>query len=396
MQYNFDEIINRAHTNCMKYDGRSMIFGREDVLPMWVADMDFKTPDFITAAIRKRAEHQVYGYPLKPGSYYEAIQDWMQKRHRWNILREWITFSPGVVPGLAMAVMATTSPGDKIIIQTPVYFPFFEVIQGLDRELVINELLLKDGHYEINFEELEQLIDERTSAIMLCSPHNPVGRVFTRNELLRMGNLAVQNNMTIISDEIHSDLTLNNHSHVPVAALSEDIANRSIVAMAPSKTFNMAGLATSTVIIPNEEIRQKYNHYLQALHLGMGNIFGIAGLEAAYKQGHEWLNQMLHYIEDNLEWLKHEFQEKTPEIKVIEPEATYLAWLDLRELGMNDKELQTFLAEKARVGLNNGARFGKGGEGFMRINFAAPRAVVEEGVRRITRAVRLHRQQTHF
>ena len=392
MQYNFDEIIDRTNTGSVKYDYTEKVFGTNDVLPMWVADMDFKTPDFVVEAVKKRAEHEIYGYPVKPDSFYNSVKKWLAERHDWDISTEWLSFSPGVVPGIATSVLAVTQPGDKIIIQSPVYFPFYEVVEGTGREYVVNELKLDNGKYYIDFPALEEAITPDVKAILFCSPHNPVGRVWTEEELKELGRITKKYDITIISDDIHADFIYPPNKHIPIASINDDLAERTITTITPSKTFNIAGLSTSVVVIPNMEKRNAYNEQLKTLHLGMGNIFGIAALEAAYTNGAPWLDELMHYLSGNLEWMNQYFESNLPELKIIQPEATYLAWIDFSALGLGDEELKQFVTNEAKIALNPGIMFGKGGEGFMRLNFACPREILKKGVYRLENAVREKRK----
>jgi cystathionine beta-lyase len=385
-KYNFDEIIPRSGTNCIKYDAREWMFKTNDVLPLWVADTDFRTPDFIVDAIKKRVEHEIYGYTFKPDSYYDAIIGWMKRRHDWDVKKEWISFSPGVVAGLTIAIETFSKPGDGVIVQPPVYFPFFDSVKGTKRKLVENPLKIENGRFTFDFEDLKLKIDENTKLLLLCNPQNPGGMVWTRSELEKLSAICLENGIMVISDEIHSDLIFNGHAHIPFATLSEEAAKNSVVCMAPSKTFNVAGLASSLVIIPDKNKHARYERALNIGHLGMGNIFGSVALEAAYAKGDEWLNQLMDYLWENYLFLEKLIRKNLPKVKVMKPEATYLIWLDFRAYGMNDEELMKFTVEKAKVGLNNGARFGTGGDGWLRLNIGCPRSVLEEGLERLKSA----------
>lgn len=388
MKYNFDTIIARENTDCVKYDLRKAFFGKEDVQPLWVADMDFETPDFIREAVIKRAMHPIYGYTFRSDSFSNCVINWMKIRHKWEIKKDWVSFSPGVVPALNMAVLAFTNPGDKVIVQPPVYFPFFSAVKNHGRELVYNQLLENNGKYEMDFEGLESQIDEKTKLLLLCHPHNPVGRLWTTNELERLVDICSRKNIIIVSDEIHSDLMLNGNVHVPLASISEKAAEISITCIAPSKTFNLAGLGTSALIISNPEHKKKYEKILEDVHVGMGNLFGIVSTEAAYNNGEEWLKQLLGYLNENYSILTKFFEDRIPKIKVIPAEATYLIWLDCRGLGLKGKELRSFVIEKAGLGLNDGPSFGPGGEGFQRINIALPKSELIKALERLEKAVK--------
>ncbi|HPE57392.1 MAG TPA: PatB family C-S lyase [Bacteroidales bacterium] len=388
MKYNFDEIIDRTGTSCVKWDIREMFFKKQDVLPMWVADMDFKTPDFIVDAVKQRAEHPVYGYTIRPESYYTSLINWIDKKHRWKIDKDWVIFSPGIVPAVNMAVMAYTKPGDKIIVQPPVYFPFFGAVKDNGRQLVNNQLKLNNGRFDMDFEDLEKQIDNRTRMIIISNPHNPGGSAWTKEELTRLGEICIKHNLILISDEIHSDLAIPPNKHTVAANLSKEIAGVTVTMMAPSKTFNLAGMASSSVIISNEKLRNDFQIMLDRVHVGMGNLFGMVASEAAYTHGEEWLNQMLIYVKGNIDFMEEYISKNIPKVKMIRPEATYMVWLDFRELAMDNDTLKQFIIEKARLGLNDGPVFGPGGEGFQRINLACPRAYVEEAMNRLENAIK--------
>lgn len=388
MKYNFDEIIDRSGTSCVKWDFAETYFETRDLLPMWVADMDFKTPDFIVEAVKKRAAHEVYGYTVRPDSYYTSMIHWIGKKHHWKIKKDWIIFSPGIVPAVNMAVMAYTKPGDKIIVQPPVYFPFFSAVTDNGRQLVYNQLKLENGRYYMDFEDLEKKIDKRTRMIIISNPHNPGGSAWSKEELTRLGNICIEKNMVLISDEIHSDLVIPPFNHTVAANISEEIANVTAAMMAPSKTFNLAGMASSSVIISNPQLRNDFQVFLDRVHVGMGNLFGMVASEAAYTHGKEWLDQMLDYVKGNLDYMETYIKEKIPQIEMIRPEATYLVWLDFRKLSMTNEKLKSFVLQKAKLGLNDGPVFGPGGDGFQRMNVACPRAYVVEAMQRLEKAMK--------
>jgi len=384
-KYNFDEIIDRTNTNCIKYDARSAFFGTDNLLPLWVADMDFRTPDFIVEAIKERADKDIFGYTFRGESYNQAIVDWLKRRHNWTIQPEWISFSPGVVAGLTMAIEALSEPGDEVIIQPPVYFPFFDSVKGSGRTLIENPLLLENGRYYFDLDDLMLKITPRTRLLLLCNPQNPGGMAWNENELNELAQICIENKIVIISDEIHSDLIFEGSRHTPLAGISEEIAQNCVVCMAPSKTFNTAGLTTSFVVIPNKRHLVKYDRVLRLPHLHMGNIFGTVALETAYTQGDEWLAQLMNYLQSNYDMLKHFFNTNLPKVKVMRPDATYLIWLDFSAFGLSDDELNSKLI-MAGVGLNRGVQFGKQGRGYMRINIGCPRSVLQEGLLRIEKA----------
>jgi cystathionine beta-lyase len=385
-KYNFDEVVPRKGTNCLKYDALENFFNSPDLLPLWVADMDFRTPSFIMQAIRKRADHEILGYTFRPDSYFQAIIGWMKRRHNWDVQREWISFSPGVVAGLTLGVETFSKPGDGVIVQPPVYFPFFDSVKGTKRRMIENPLKMVNGRYTFDLEDLKSKIDGNTKLLLLCNPQNPGGMVWTREELTALTDICLRNGIMIISDEIHSDLIYNGNKHIPLASISEEVRDNCMITMAPSKTFNVAGLASSLVIIPNKTKMARYERTMGVGHLHMGNIFGTAATEAAYAQGDDWLDEMLDYLWENYLFLEKFIAERLPRVRVMRPEATYLVWLDFTDYGMNNVELSKFTAEKAKLALNDGGRFGAGGEGWLRINIGCPRSVLDEALRKMESA----------
>jgi cysteine-S-conjugate beta-lyase len=382
MLYNFNEPIDRAGTNTVKYDLRKALFGREDVIPMWVADMDFAVPPFVQEAVMKRAAHPIYGYTIIPESFYSALISWQKRRHNWVLAKESVFFSPGVVTGLNMIVQAFTEPGDKIIVQPPVYFPFFSAVKKNGRELMYNELIHKEGIYSMDQQDLEKKMKAGAKMMILCNPHNPVGRSWTRAELEWLGEKSIEHGVMIVSDEIHCDLVFPSNRHIPFATLSEDIASRTITCIAPSKTFNLAGLFTSSILITDEKLREKFKAFQERLHLSP-NIFGITAAEAAYSQGDEWLGQLMDYLARNAEVTREFILEKMPEIRVSPLEATYLMWLDFKSWHFPPAELRKMLIEKAGIGFVDGREFGPGGDGFQRMNIGCPQATVLEVLERL-------------
>ncbi len=382
-KYNFDEIIPRKGTDCEKYDQLESHFGNGNAIPMWVADSDFRVPDFITAAIRYRVDHEIYAYSYRPDGYFNSIINWQNQRHDWQIEREMILPTQGVVSTLSSLIMAFSEKGDKIIIQPPVYTPFFSCVKDSGRTVVENPLTMVNGRYTFDLEDLSRKIDGDTRMLILCNPHNPVGSVWTRDELAQLGDICLKNNVLIISDEIHSDLVFSGFRHLPLPKVSEELAANCVVCMAPSKTFNIAGLSTSFVIIPDKKIRQRFDHFLHMLHLKNGNLFGNVALEAAYHHGTDWVNQQNDYLEANRDYLQNFFATKMPKIKMVFTEATYLAWIDFREYGMDESEMNRLLIDSAEVVLNKGSIYGKEGLGYFRLNFACPRQVLEEALVRI-------------
>lgn len=392
--YNFDKIIKREHTNSVKYDLRKTYFKNEEVIPMWVADMDFETPDFIRNAVSKRANHPIYGYSIKPESYFQSIIDWLKVRHQWEIIKDDISFSPGVVPGFTLAILAYSKPGDQIVVQPPVYFPFFQAVMDNDRELLHNQLIEKDNYYTINFEDLEKkLSDPKTKILLTSSPHNPVGRVWTREELQKMVDLCDKYQVILLSDEIHCDLVFKEHLHTPAATLSESAKNLTVTFMAPSKTFNMAGLSTSFLVIQNPELKKKYEEVLSAFHLGMGNVFGHVALEAAFHKGGKWLDELMEYLSISADYVNEFLVKNIPEITYKKPQATYLLWLNCKSLHLSDEELQEFFINEAGLGLNNGSVFGAGGSGYMRMNIACPLETTKKALLQLEQAIIRYREK---
>ncbi|SHI94034.1 MalY/PatB family protein [Propionispora hippei] len=388
MSATFDEIIDRRRTNCRKWDAACQLFGNDEVLPMWIADMDFAVPAAVARAVQERADHEIYGYPHKEERFYQAIQNWLLRRHGWQVQPDWILGNPGVVSAISTAILAFTEPGDKIIIQPPVYPPFFSCVTKNNRQLVENPLRLVNGQYQMDFEDLTGKLDG-VKLLLLCNPHNPVGRSWTRQELLRLGQLCVERGIVIVSDEIHADLILPGSIHTPMASLSPEIASLTVTCMAASKTFNVAGLYTSIALIADRKLRQRFNGILEALDLNGGNLFGITALIAAFEEGEAWLDELLTYLDDNVRYMMDFFAQQVGGITLARPEATYLAWLDCRELQLSQARLKKFFIQEAKVGLNDGMTFGRTGEGFMRLNYGCPRTILEEGLGRIAQAVRL-------
>ena len=382
MKYDFDKIINRADTNCVKYDLRQQVFGNPDVLPMWVADMDFETPDFVRKAVIERAEHPVYGYHFKDEPYFQSIAGWLKRRHNWEVPTEWMSFTPGVVCGFNMAVLAFTQPSDEIIIQPPVYPPFHHAVSSHGRKLVYNTLVDRGDGYEINFDQLAEQA-KTAKMLILCNPHNPVGRCWTRNELLLLGEICLKNNVLVISDEIHCDLVLPGYKHIPFATLGHQYAMNCITFHAASKTFNLAGMATSTAIIPNENLRKKYVTYVEDLEAHLGNIFGKVATQTAMNHGDEWLGQLLDYVQGNIDYVSEFMVAHLPKVKFHKPQATYMMWLDFTGYGLSEEELWHRMTQEANLGFNRGKDFGEAGGGYFRINLACPRTTVEEAMKRL-------------
>ncbi|MCX6268856.1 MAG: PatB family C-S lyase [Bacteroidetes bacterium] len=375
MKYNFDKLIDRTHTSCVKYDLRQTVFEKSDVIPMWVADMDFETPDFIRNAVIQRAGHPVYGYTFRDEDYYQAVMEWMQSHHDWAIDKEDFIFTPGVVPALNFAVMAFTKPGDHIIVQPPVYPPIIHAVPDHNRKLSINQLIRDENTYLIDFVLLEQQAKE-AEMLILCNPHNPVGRCWNRQELEKILKICLEHHVLVFSDEIHADLVMPGFRHQVFANLSPEAAEITITAHAPSKTFNLAGLATSSVIISNPELRASYSQLIEKMHLGMGNLFGSVASTAAYLHGEPWRLQLIDYLNNNVEFTEKFIRKNIPALHMFRPEGTYMIWLDFTNFGLDDKTLNRKLIHEAGLGFNPGTDFGPGGEGFMRMNVACPRSTL--------------------
>ncbi|HBX88847.1 MAG TPA: cystathionine beta-lyase [Marinilabiliaceae bacterium] len=383
----FDKIIDRSGTRAIKLEYRERLFGNNDVIPLWVADMDFAAPPAVLKALKERMDHPLYGYSNRPEQFFKAITSWLKRRFDWEVEQSWIEFSPGVVPNLGLAVQAFTQSGEGVIVQPPVYPPFFGVVRDFGRQLIENPLKESDEGYEVDFEHFEELCSQPNNKLfLLCHPHNPVGRVWTPDELRRMGEICVKHGVIIVSDEIHCDLTLFGHLHRPMATISPEIASNTLTCMAPSKTFNLAGFSTSYMIASNPLLLQKCRELVMGYHLHMGNVFGAPALEAAYNESEAWLEELKVYLEGNIDLVISCFKENLPEVKVRRPEATYLLWLDFRAWGMNQNDLKRFIYDKAAVGLNDGNTFGREGRGFMRMNVASPRSIIEKAINRIIKA----------
>ena len=389
MKYNFDEVIDRKNTDSMKWSASYLErhFGSADCVPLWVADMDFRTAQPVIDAVTERAGHGIYGYALAGDEFYEAVIKWQKRRNGWEVKKEWIVFSPGVVPALWHIVRTFCSPGEKVILQSPVYYPFYKVIEDNGCQVINNRLINNGGRYEMNFEELErQAEDSSVKMMILCSPHNPVGRVWTKEELRRVSEICFANDVLLVSDEIHSDLVFRPNVHTPAASLSEELMMNTITCMAPSKTFNLAGVQVSDVIVPDRRLRRKLAGSLKSAGV-MPNVFGLAAQTAAYNEGEEWLEQLLEYLAGNLDVMENFITSELPEVKSRRPEGTYLAWLDFSGYGFTTEELQNRMKNKAGVALDDGYIFGDGGEPCQRINFACPRSVLIKAMERLRKGV---------
>ena len=388
MASQFDEIIDRRNTSSYKWDFAVENGKPADVLPMWVADMDFRAPQPVIDALVAAAQHGVFGYTGTKRPYFDAIAAWMKKRFDWDIDEKWLIKTPGVVNAFTMAVRAYSKPGDAVLLQPPVYPPMHSAVKTNDRRLVYNELVLHDGRYEIDFDDFERkIVSEQVRVFILCNPHNPIGRAWTRDELLRMGDICVKHGVVVVSDEIHQDLVLPGHKHFVFASLKPEFREITVTCTAPSKTFNVAGLHASNIFIEHAAMRGAFNQELARAGLGSGNQLGIVACQAAYEGGEAWLDELLVYLQGNVDFARTFLAEHVPQVKLIEPEATYLLWLDFRELGMSDADLNTFVSQQAKLWLNDGPMFGPGGPGFQRMNIACPRSVLEQGLKQLAAAV---------
>ena len=386
MKYNFDEIIDRSHNRSAKYDEAGKKFGSRDVIPLWIADMDFKTAQPVIDALKARAEEGIWGYTSRPDSYYEAVCGWQKRRNGWDIDKSMISFNLGVVPALSSMVYVFTEPGDKVLIQTPVYSEFYDVTESWGREVVESPLKEQDGRWIIDFEDFEEKAKE-AKVFFLCSPHNPLGIVWTREELERMCHICIANNVLIVSDEIHSDLVFHGKKHIPTATLSPEIAAHVISCISGTKTFNLAGLQASATIFPHQELKARFDKFWFNLDIHRNNAFSTIAMEVAFNEGEEWLEQLLGYIGGNFEFIKDYCAANIPQVKPNVPDATYLVWLDCRGLGMGNEELRDFMIRKAGLGLNEGWSFGRSLSGFMRLNAACPRPVLEKAMEQLKHAV---------
>lgn len=388
MPVDFDTVPNRRGTNCFKYDFAREMGMPEDVLPLWVADMDFPTAPAVLERLHALTEHGIFGYTGVKDAYFSAVHNWYAQRFGWETQRSWLVTTPGVVFAIAIAIRAFTQKGDAILIQQPVYYPFANKVTENDRQLVVNPLVLKNGRYEMDFADMERkIVDYHLKMLLLCSPHNPVGRVWTKEELLRVGEICQKHGVLVVSDEIHADFTYAGHTHRVFASVKSEFADFTITCTAPSKTFNLAGLQNSNIFIPNRQLRHAYKKELSACGCGGTNCMGMAACQAAYEAGADWLEQLKQYLAGNLAYIRQFLREKLPDIALIEPEGTYLVWLDLRKLGLTEQQQRQLIVQDAKLWLDTGTLFGQGGEGFERINIACPRTTIEQAMQRLEHAV---------
>ncbi|HIG0360238.1 TPA: MalY/PatB family protein [Clostridium sporogenes] len=386
MKYDFDEIIDRSNNRAAKYDERVKKFGTNEVIPLWIADMDFRIAQPIIDACKRKAEEGLWGYTSRPDSYFKAVQEWEKKRNQWDVDVSLMSWSLGVVPALSAIVKVFSHTGDKILIQTPVYSEFYDVTEAWGRVVVENQLIEKNRKWHVDFEDFEKKAKE-CKIFLLCNPHNPLGIVWEPEKLKRMAEICIANDVLLVSDEIHSDLIFHGKKHTPIATLSKEIAKKIITCVSATKTFNLAGLQASTTIFPNEQMKQKFDDFWINMDIQRSNAFSSVAMEAAYNEGEEWLTQLLAYISENFDFIKEYFDENIPKIKPNVPDATYLVWLDCRELGMSNEELCGFMIHKAGLGLNEGCSFGRSLSGYMRLNAACPHSVLEQALKQLKEAI---------
>lgn len=386
--YNFDEIIDRSGSGDLKHEALLPRWGRNDLLPLWVADMDFATPDFVVDALKARLSHPIFGYTIEPADYRPTIIDWNESHHGWKIKPEWISFIPGIVKGIGFVVNVFTKPGEKVIIQPPVYYPFRMTPEDNGREVVFNLLRLReDGYYDMDFDNLSEVCDDKCRVLILSNPHNPAGVCWSKETLQRLADFCYEHNIIVISDEIHSDMALFGNRHVPFASVSERAADISITFAAPTKTFNMAGIVSSYAVISNDDLRQRFYGWLKANELDEPTIFAPIATIAAYQKGEEWRKQMLAYVEDNVRFVEDYCREHIPGVRPLRPQASFLVWLNCRGLELSHDKLLELFIDKAHLALNDGEMFGPGGEGFMRLNVGTPRSVLRQALEQLAKAV---------
>ena len=386
MKYDFDQVIDRSANRAAKYDERIKKFGTNDVIPLWVADMDFKTAQPIIDALKSKAEEGIWGYTSRPDSYFDAICSWQQRRNGWQIDKSLVSWFLGVVPALSAIVKVFTNPGDKVMIQTPVYSEFYDVTEAWGRVVVENQLVEQGGRWTIDFADFERKAKE-VKVFLLCSPHNPLGIVWTKEQLKKMADICIANNVLLVSDEIHSDLIFHGKKHIPTATVSKEIAGKVISCISGTKTFNLAGLQASTTVFPDLETKERFDRFWTNMDIHRNNAFSSVAMEAAFNEGEEWLEQLLIYLDGNFEYVRSFCEKRIPQIKVNVPDATYLMWLDCRDLNMDNETLRTFMIEKAGLGLNEGYTFGRGLCGYMRLNAACPRSILEQAMKQLKEAV---------
>jgi cystathionine beta-lyase len=386
MTYNFDQIVDRANNHSAKYDERKKKFGTDDVIPLWIADMDFKTAQPVIDALKARAEEGIWGYTARPDSYFAAIRAWQKKRNNWEIDPSLMSFSPGVVQTISAMVKLFTPEGGSVLIQTPVYSEFYDMAEAWGRTVLENRFMEQDGRWTVDWADFEEKL-QNADLFLLCSPHNPLGLVWTPGELARMAELCMKYHVVLFSDEIHSDLIFHGKKHTPLAALSPEIANYAVTGISGTKTFNLAGLQASTAVFPNRHMKEIFDRYWMNMDIHRNNAFSLTAMEAAFTQGEEWLEQLLPYLSANFDYVVDYCKTRIPQIKTYAPDATYLMWLDCRELGLDNEALHDFMIQKAKLGLNDGCSFGRSLSGFMRLNAACPRSVLKRAMGQLEEAV---------
>lgn len=387
MKYDFDEIIDRKDTYAEKYVDLESRYGNPKAIPLWVADMDFRVAEPIIESLKTRAEHGIFGYTSRSETYYETVCRYQKKRKNWHIDKNLISFSLGVMPSICMMIKELTNPEDKVIVMTPVYRPIINAVKDAGRELLESPLKQVEGYYSMDYSDIEEKAKLGAKYVILCSPHNPIGRVWTREELIKLGDICIMYGLKVISDEIHSDLILWGNKHTPFAAISEEFRKITITCISATKTFNLAGLQSSIVVFPDSDIKDRFDKAWASLHIEANNCLSMVGTQAAYEHGEEWLEQLLKYLEGNITYVMDYFKKNIPIISLVCPEGTYLFWLDCRELGMNGEQLLDFMVNKAGIALSSGTYFGKNGEGFMRMNIACPRVVLEKALVQLRKAI---------
>ncbi len=386
MKYDFDTVVSRVGFNSRKYDMCEKKFGTNDILPMWIADMDLQTAQPIIDELAKRVQHGIFGYTERPDSYFKAIADWQKKRNNWEVSTDLMSYTPNVVSALSVVVQTHSKVGDTVMIQTPVYPKFFDVVEKNDRKLVSNKLINDNCNYKIDFEDFEEKLKQGVAVFILCNPQNPVGKVWSYDELKKMGDLCVKYNTIIVSDEIHSDIMLWGNKHIPIASISDEISKITITCTSSSKTFNLAGLQCATTIFPTKEIKSIFDAYFEKLNIVDNNCFSVVANEIAFTQGEEWLDQVIEYIQDNITYTKNYIDENIPKIKAFIPESTYLMWLDFSAYGLSDEELNNILINNAKVGLNDCKPYCNSLSGYFRFNLACSRKIIEQALEQIKNA----------
>ncbi|WP_404347419.1 pyridoxal phosphate-dependent aminotransferase [Sutcliffiella horikoshii] len=385
--YDFNESINRKNTSSVKWDETGRVFGSTDVLPMWVADMDFQAPQEVTKAIMDKAQHGIYGYTAISTSVDDAVTSWFQKQHGWELKQEWLTYISGVVPALSATIQTFSNPGDKVIVFSPVYYPFYDMVTYNDRKLITSPMEYRNGRYYMDLQDFEAKLDGDVKLLLLCNPHNPGGTVWTREELEQLGKICVKHNVIIVSDDIHADLVFENHTYNAIASISDDIARQTVTCIAPTKTFNIAGLQAAAMVTSNDSFREKLELFMKKQGHFLLNMLGVSAMEAAYRHGKPWLDEVLDHIEDNMDYAVEYIQKEIPGVDASKPEGTYLLWIDCRKLGLGEEELKRLLLHKGKLALESGGKFGKEGNGFVRMNVACTKTTLQEGLLRLKTAL---------